>query len=332
MEKDQISVIIPVYKVEPYLRRCVDSVLGQTYQNLEIILVDDGSPDGCPAICDEYAERDGRVKVIHKPNGGLSDARNAGINAACGDWFSFIDSDDWIEPDMYASLMENALRGHAQISVGGVNDEYEKDGVVTVLKTTFDGKERIETLTAAGAIKRYLTGSWSAWDKIYRRELFSDLRYPVGEINEDEAIVLQLLEQCGCIVYTNRVFYHYIHRPGSITTSSFSEKKMAWFYHCRENLRWISERYPQLTAYGLQRLCVSILWSLREIALSDQPQEKLAAVLLLELKARYRAFCKTGLLNFPSRVRLMILRYGSFGLYRKLERRKAGKNDQSIRK
>ena len=95
-----ISVIVPIYKVEPYLHRCVDSILAQTYQNIEVILVDDGSPDSCPEICDEYAAQDERIKVIHKANGGLSSARNAGLDAASGDWVSFIDSDDWIEPDM----------------------------------------------------------------------------------------------------------------------------------------------------------------------------------------------------------------------------------------
>ena len=103
--KTLISVIVPVYKVEQYLPQCVESILNQTYRNLELILVDDGSPDGCGKICDAYAEKDSRVRVIHKKNGGLSDARNAGLNAASGDYLSFIDGDDWIEPDTYAASM-----------------------------------------------------------------------------------------------------------------------------------------------------------------------------------------------------------------------------------
>ena len=116
MKNETISVIVPVYKVEPYLRECVDSIINQTYKNLEIILVDDGSPDNCGAICDEYAAKDSRVRVIHKENGGVSSARNAGIEAATGDYIGFVDSDDWIEPDMYENLLESLQRENAEIA------------------------------------------------------------------------------------------------------------------------------------------------------------------------------------------------------------------------
>lgn len=222
-----ISIIVPVYKVEPYLRRCVDSILAQAYRNLEIILVDDGSPDHCPAICDEYATGDPRVCVIHKENGGLSDARNAGMEAAGGEWSSFVDSDDWIEPDMYQIILGKALQYNAQISVGGMRDEQEEE------QRQYHGyrddflwrKNRRDTFTSE-AMKR-IVGSWSAWGRIYQRELFRDVRFPVGEINEDEAIALLLLAQCKRIAYTNKVLYHYIRRPGSIRNFCISEKKLA---------------------------------------------------------------------------------------------------------
>ena len=167
-----ISVIIPVYKTEAYLEKCVRSVMMQSYRNLEIILVDDGSPDGCPEICDEYAALDKRIKVIHKANGGLSDARNAGLNIASGIWISFIDSDDWIEPDMYEVLIRNANNTGAEISVGGVNDELISGDTILITKTTYKGVLINETLSPVQAMKRYFTTSWAAWDKIYRRELF----------------------------------------------------------------------------------------------------------------------------------------------------------------
>ena len=112
----KISVIVPVYKVEKYLDKCVESIVNQTYKNLEIILVDDGSPDNCPAMCDEWAEKDERIRVIHKENGGLADARNAGMDIATGDYIGFVDSDDWIEPNMYEVLLKNALKYDADIS------------------------------------------------------------------------------------------------------------------------------------------------------------------------------------------------------------------------
>lgn len=261
-----ISVIVPVYKVEPYLRRCVDSILAQTYQDLEVILVDDGSPDNCPEICDEYAAQDERIKVIHKANGGLSSARNAGLDAASGDWVSFIDSDDWIEPDMYEILLRNAENTHAEISVGGVNDELVEQDRVIVTKTTYHGALKQETLSPAEAMVRYFTTSWAAWDKIYRRELFRTTRFPVGEINEDEAIVLKLLDACTAVSYTNQVFYHYIHRAQSITTSAFSEKKLAWCDHCEQNLRFIEDRHPELEGYAAGRYYSSVIWALNHMA------------------------------------------------------------------
>ena len=116
MNEPLVSVIVPVYKVEKYLDKCVESIVGQTYKNLEIILVDDGSPDNCPAMCDKWADRDSRIKVIHKQNGGVSSARNAGIDAVQGEFIGFVDSDDWLEPDMYDCLVKNALEYNADIS------------------------------------------------------------------------------------------------------------------------------------------------------------------------------------------------------------------------
>ena len=130
MSEPKISVIVPVYKVEPYLRKCLDSIAGQTYQNLEIILVDDGSPDSCGSICDEYAVQDKRVRVIHKENGGVSSARNAGLAAATGDWIGWVDSDDWIEPDLYSYMLEKVREYGADIAVCSRTEVYPDRKVV----------------------------------------------------------------------------------------------------------------------------------------------------------------------------------------------------------
>ncbi len=317
---DLISVIVPIYNVEPYLRRCVDSILAQKYRNLEIILVDDGSPDDCPQICDEYAAQDERIKVIHKANGGLSSARNAGLDAASGDWVSFIDSDDWIEPDMYEVLLRNAGNANAEISVGGVNDELVDQDRVTVTKTTYHGALKQETLSPTEAMARYFTTSWAAWDKIYRKELFQTIRFPVGEINEDEAIVLKLLDTCTAVSYTNQVFYHYIHRAQSITTSAFSEKKLAWYRHCQDNLRWIQQYHPELAAFADKRLCSSILWTLREIALSPQNFDEIAGSLQQDIRSNYHKFFKCAL-SRSERRRLLVLRFLPFQIYQRIEQK-----------
>ena len=208
MSNKLISVIVPVYKVEPYIHKCLDSILAQTYQNLEIILVDDGSPDSCGKICDEYVARDPRIKVIHKPNGGLSDARNAGLDVCTGEYIGFVDSDDWIEPHMYQRLYELIQQFNADMAFGGVADDVLQGNIVRTVKTSDYGETPFAEDNVA-AMRRYFHGSWAAWDKLYRAELFREIRYPVGEINEDEAIVLPLLDRCNAVCYTNEVFYHY---------------------------------------------------------------------------------------------------------------------------
>lgn len=262
----KISVIVPIYKVERYLKQCVDSIIAQTYYNLEIILVDDGSPDNCGAICDEYVEKDPRIKVIHKENGGLSDARNAGLDIMTGEYVGFVDSDDWIEPDMYEKLLENMIRFNSDMSFGGVADELERDGVVITLKVSDYGSEPFAE-SSVNAMKRYFLGSWAAWDKLYRVSLFDTIRYPKGEINEDEAIVLHLLNQCQTVCYTSDICYHYMKRENSrsITGSEFSKKKLAWAKHCKANVLYIQAYYPKLVCYAVARYRDSLVWSLNNM-------------------------------------------------------------------
>lgn len=285
-----LSVIVPVYKVESYLKRCVDSILGQTYSNLEVILVDDGSPDRCGEICDYYAKKDSRVKVVHKENGGLSDARNAGLDCAKGEIISFIDSDDWIEESMYTRLIENMERFHSDVSVGGVTDILEKDEGYEVVKTTQTGEIVNWSCGKEEAMKKYFQGAWSAWDKIYVKSIFDTLRFPKGEINEDEAIVLQILDQCKVVAYTNESFYNYIKRENSITTSSFSVKKLAWKKHCRENLLYVKERYPELIPAAVARYRLSLIWLVQEVTLTKEKLDLVGRSLQQECRENKSVF------------------------------------------
>ena len=300
---DLISIIIPVYKVEPYLRKCVDSVLAQTYTNIEVILVDDGSPDNCPAICDEYAENDPRVKVIHKKNGGLSDARNAGMAYMQGAYVGFVDSDDWIEPHMYETLHALMKKYDADMAFGGVADDEICEGNTVTIRCSDYGKTPFAE-DGLSAMKRYFHGSWAAWDKLYKRELFDGICYPVGEINEDEAIVLHLLDRCKTVCYTNEVLYHYVKRVdgSSITTASFSSKKLDWVKHCRENLAFIRQRYPELEADAAYRYRGSILWAMREILLAKEDYRKQYGDLKKELIKEAALFAKTPLASYKQKL------------------------------
>lgn len=311
-----ISIIVPVYKVEPYLRKCVDSILNQSYRNLEIILVDDGSPDNCGAICDAYAKQDQRVKVIHKDNGGLSIARNIGMAAATGKYLSFLDSDDIFPPAAMETLL-NALEAEdAQIAIGShlrFSDVPPDDDYANVF---------VHCMSKTEAMEDMLKNGCASWARLYHRSVHSDVLFPDGEINEDEAIVLRLLDKCEKIVKTTAVVYYYRCRPESITTVSFHPKKLIWVQHCRDNLAFIRRKYPQLERFAVSRYRASILWSLTEIAISNGSFEKYSTDLINELRKNARLFWRVPFVFWQDRIRMIVLLCAPFSLYRLFIRKK----------
>ncbi len=220
---DLISIIVPVYNVEKYIHQCIDSVINQTYKNIEIILVDDGSPDNCGRICDEYAAKDSRIKVIHKANGGLSDARNHGIEAAKGDWLMFIDSDDWIEPDMAQKLLDAATEDDADMAVCSVTVFNEKE--------SFTPKNYFSPARTVPGIQ-LLKEKWLnvqfviACNKIYKKELFDNIRYPVGKLHEDEFVIHYLLYKAEKVCVIEDKLYNYRQNENSITGSKYSPRNL----------------------------------------------------------------------------------------------------------
>lgn len=201
------------------------------------------------------------------------------------------------------------------MSIGGVNDELIEGNTTKVVKTTFHGETEEKSISNTDAMEQFLETSWAAWDKLYRRELFDGIRYPVGEINEDEAIVLQLLERCTKVAYTNKVFYHYIRRPESITTSTFTEKKLAWYRHCVDNLEWIKAHHPELEPLAAKRLCGSVIYFADEISCANKKYWHLMNDLLSDLRKKYRSYIR----KFPNgidKLKLYILRYAPYEVYR----------------
>lgn len=219
-----VSVIIPVYNVERYLRRCVDSVLNQTYKNLEIILVDDGSPDGSPAICDEYAQIDSRVKVIHKENGGLSSARNAGMAVATGEYIGFVDSDDWIDPVMYQVCYDLIEQNKADMSkVERCISTGEDD------KTTSKETPNIDIYTGKEILQYYMTsstttGSYAVWRSLYRADILKGLTFREGKINEDIDFNYKAYSRCQKIAVTSQKLYYYFQNIDSISNGGLNRK------------------------------------------------------------------------------------------------------------
>ena len=223
--KPLISIIVSVYNVEAYLAKCVDSILAQTYTNLEIILVNDGSSDGCGRICDEYAKQDKRIKVIHKQNGGLSDARNVAIDVATGEFITFIDSDDYVTDDYIMTLYSLIEKYECKVSIALYNTfvEGSKPKVVNRVYRE-DCQTNIKAIEEMFYQEKYDTASWA---KLYHSSLFATgIRYPKGIVYEDLATTYLLIFQSDKVAFCNRRIYNYLLRRDSIEGSSFSSKKM----------------------------------------------------------------------------------------------------------
>ena len=240
--KPLISIIIPVYKVEEYMDRCLESIVGQTYENLEIILVDDGSPDKCPEKCDDWASKDGRITVVHKSNGGLSDARNKGLDVCRGDYIAFVDSDDWILPEMYQNMLDAIIKENADICACNIISCYPDRQVKWGTDKNIAGNSEL-------MLKRLYTDSEypvCAWNKLYKRDLWQDFRFPVGKLCEDAFTTYILLHRADRIVQISDALYCYRIRPESIMTSAFSKRNMDEEEAWRKNYEFIRYSYPRL--------------------------------------------------------------------------------------
>ncbi len=244
-----ISIIIPVYNMEKYLKRCVDSVLDQTYKNIEIILVDDGSSDLSPKICDEYEKKDNRVKVIHKKNGGLSAARNSGIKVASGEYIGFIDSDDFIDSDMYEMLYNGMKKGDCSIS--NVNFRYYYDDGTT--KKYFEEYENGCVYKYEQFLKDMLTRSCniSVCSKLFKKEIFEQVFFDENKLNEDFLFMLDLVKKKINIYSLNKTKYNYCVRKGSISRTSFSNALIDSVDNSLYALEYVREDYPHLEEAAL---------------------------------------------------------------------------------
>ena len=234
-----ISVIVPVYKVEKYINRCIDSVLAQTFTDFELILVDDGSPDKCGVICDEYASRDNRVCVIHKKNGGLSDARNTGIDWAFNNsdskWVTFIDSDDWVHPRYLETLFKSNCNSGCSISICGFKDtmgeepSIDENGLMFEFVNTesFFCNKNVNAVIACG--------------KLYKKDLFKGIRFPTGKLHEDEFTTYKVLFKTEKCVFVNQPLYYYYNNPESITKSEWNPKRLDVIEALFKNIQYFSD-------------------------------------------------------------------------------------------
>lgn len=227
MQEELITIIVPIYNVEKFLPNCIESLIHQTYQNLEILLIDDGSTDSCKEISDEYAKKYSNIFAYHKENGGLSDARNYGVSKAKGKYICFVDSDDYVNEKYCEVLYKNIINANADISICGflrvsdtcVKEEciYEDEEVKLYEKNIDKQRNILNELNEKTTV---------AWNKLYRKEVWNEFKYPVGKLNEDEFVIHHILDKCGKVIYTNLKLYYYYQRPNSIMNSKYNEKRL----------------------------------------------------------------------------------------------------------
>lgn len=303
LKKPLVSIIIPIYNVEKYLRECIDSVLKQTYNNLQIILVDDGSPDNCGSICDEYAEKDDRITVIHKENGGLSSARNEGIKIARGQYIGFVDSDDFIDENMYSNLMHNININNADIAICGRVYVYGDKNVIRCKKNIYLKMNSEEAINKMNTFGYYDVASW---DKIYKRELFEGIEFPIGKLSEDWFTTYKLLDKAETIIYDSTPMYYYRQREKSITHS----RKVNYnpIYASKEVLGLVEKKYPDSIIYAITAYVYANIGVYDNLILYDKENNDEIKKVLINIKENYDLVIKNKELSNKRILQLKLLK------------------------
>lgn len=305
-----VSVIVPIYKVEQYIRQCVESIIKQTYHKLEIILVDDGSPDNCGTICDGYAKKDERIQVIHQKNGGLSAARNAGLDIAKGDYIFFVDSDDWISNDTIQKMLAKYEETNADLVLCDICPFYEADysGVkkqASPLKSeVLDQKELIERLMQEAAWYYCVV-----WNKLYPRTLLDGIRFPLDFIHEDEAIAHRIFERCQTIAVIAEPMYYYRQTNGGIMASGVTIKStdvltaIADRLSCARDNLWKSYESQMVQYYEGK------FWQWYHLFYDEKENEKYIKRMERSLKKALPSILHSREISLSHKIYLTLLRY-----------------------
>lgn len=266
-----ISIVVPIYNVEQYLQKCVDSLINQTYKNLEIILVDDGSPDNCPKICDEYAKQDSRIKVIHKENGGLSDARNAGMNIATGEYISFIDSDDWIKSEMIEDMYNRMIEDNSDLVSSGVlwvdEDGVEIRNATVSENCVLNTEQAMSELINDGKLKQHV------WNKLYKADLIKNIPFDKGKYHEDVFWSYKVIGEAKRISIEKNSYYFYVQRSESIMGEKYSAKRLDALDAMELRCEYMKERFPKLYNNALAVYIGSCMYHLQLALIAGTDKE-----------------------------------------------------------
>lgn len=312
MNQPLISVIVPVYKAEAYLEKCVQSICRQTYENLEIILVDDGSPDRCGEICDALAREDHRIRVFHKENGGQSSARNLGLDNMTGEYVGFVDSDDWIEPDMYSVLYRYIVEHNAQIACCGITKDYP-DGKFSYFNYLYPQDNQVRVMQTGEALRETLQNlriTYSPCDKLYHKDIFIGLPMTEGKIYEDMEILPKWVERARTVVYDPTPKYHYIMTDSSTIRGTYNLRRMAEADVAWEKTEDYKIRHPELYDEAFGRyiaVCLDIIHKSKGVAECAARRK--------ELISQMRGALPSGAvstLNKKEQIKLQVLRISPF--------------------
>lgn len=293
---DLVSIIVPVYNVEKYLEKCLDSLIDQTYRNLQIILVDDGSRDSSGTICDRYAAQDNRIQVIHKKQSGVSAARNTGLEAVKGSYICFADSDDWSDEKMIETMYENMVEEKAQISIIGYDMVWE-DGRCQKKSDenayyVWNQREAIAQWMTQKIFKGFM------WDKMFAREIFSGIRFLEDRsYMEDVAIGLDLFARAEKVVYSGKIGYHYLQRQGSATNSGFQERELLGITEAEKMIRFSEEHQGIYDKEAYSRLLINVYTILERIVLTGSKKDKERIPELKKVLREHREYLKGGVVN-----------------------------------
>ena len=261
-ENKKISLIVPIYKVEAYLVRCIESIINQTYNNMEIILVDDGSPDNCGKICDQYGEKDSRIRVIHKVNGGLSDARNSGLQIATGEILGFVDSDDWLPLDSIETSVKLMEEQEADIVAFG---SYKSDGKSKVTRYTSSVVEIYNREEALIALSRNDKIESHVWDKIYKREIWNEISFPVGKLFEDVYVMHRVFVNADKVVFVDKPLYYYYQRDNSIVSNQTIQSRFDIIEGYESRLAYLADESEHIRRLTKENIVWSVISTLRMI-------------------------------------------------------------------
>lgn len=283
-----ISIIVPVYKAEDFLDRCVQSILAQTMSDFELILIDDGSPDRCGEMCDAYAKQDSRIKVLHQENAGQAVARNRALDIVQGKYIGFVDSDDYIHPQAFEILLSNAKKHEAKISVCGyqaVQGLIEHSTISEVPSKKWQGQEFLRHCLIDGVDKK----PWVLWDKIFHRDCFRNTRFPAGRIYEDNAVVYRMLYEAETIADCDEPLYYYFYNENSTVNQNFRLKHLDWLKVPEEMIPYFEEKQDALLVDKLNRSYLFALADLYQKVKTHLDEPVALAELKEKLKKQYRS-------------------------------------------